>query len=60
MKFTWRTICVALGAVLATGIATYAYADALDSATVTETCSNYTIKVAGHGLTHQNAYVLYE
>jgi hypothetical protein len=57
---TLRTICIALGSfALVAGTAASAQADVVDSATVTLTCKNYTIKVAGHGLTNPNGAVHY-
>jgi hypothetical protein len=54
-------MCVALGAfVLTVGIAASAQGDVIDSATVSQTCNSYTIKVTGHALSHPNASVVYE
>jgi hypothetical protein len=62
VKSTCCTICVALGSLLlAVGIAaSSAQADVLDSATIIQSCSSYTIKVTGHALSHPTAYVLYD
>jgi hypothetical protein len=58
---TWRTIYVALGALLlAVGFAASAQADVIDSATVSLSCNSYTLKVTGHALSHPNAAVQYQ